>query len=76
MFPALVRTFLNFSLPLVESLRSEDGGGLGGLGSTFGAGLGGLRGLLSFDFHKLLLILEFTPDLLGYFAAPSRELTF
>ena len=39
-------------MPLDGSLRSEDGGGSGGLGRMFGGGLGGLPGLIFFDLHK------------------------
>ena len=57
------------------------------MGGAFGGGLRGLPGLRFVDFHELLLILEWLPDLspdlsgafpdvLKDFAAPSRNLTF
>ena len=66
------------SLPLVESLRSEDGGGLGGLGATFGSGLGRLPGLICLTYVFVHFSIFTTPfwTLLGDFAAHSTKLTF
>ena len=50
-FPDFYQTFCDISLPLVDSLRSVDGGGLGGLRGTFTGGLGSLPGLIFFDFR-------------------------
>ena len=49
-FENVKRTFCEISLPLVESLRSDDGGGLGDLGGTLGGGFGRLPDLIFFDF--------------------------
>ena len=49
MFTTPFRTFSEISLPRVESLFSENRGGLGELGSMFGGGLGGLPGLIFYD---------------------------
>ena len=47
---------------------------MGGLGGTFGGGLGGLPGLMFFDFFYWLLVLGFVPHLSILFAAHSRKL--
>ena len=52
LFSVPLRSFCGILLPLVESLRSDDGGGLGVLGGTFGGGLGGLLDFIFFDFYR------------------------
>ena len=55
---------------------SEDGVGFGGLGGTFGGGLGVLSGLLFFDFHRLLLMLGCQAHFLNIFGFPRRKPLF